>query len=117
MPLIRELTGEELLPEKRYKYIITNVTKRDVSKVLIDGIVDQSDVLGICPIHRIRWNGEIEEIEFIKRICDIDSITFKDTRCKSFEEEYQRHRVLNDDWDDNSFFTDERLPYKNSTDE
>lgn len=114
LPRINELTGYELLPEKRYSYEISNVTKRDIAKVLIDGEPNPSDFFGDFPFI-IKWNGEIGELEFIKRICDTSKIPVEDKRCNSFDEEYYRHRVRNDDWEDSYFFTDDRLPYKNAS--
>ena len=114
LPKIKELTGCDLLPEERYKYEISNVTKRDIARILIDGEIDQEDVFFETKTF-IRWNGEISELEFIKRVCDTSIIPVRDSRCKSFDEEYYRHRVQNDDWDDSFFFTDDRLPYKNAS--
>ena len=114
LPKIKELTNCELLPEKRYSYEITKVTKRDIANLLINGEPDPEDIIGDFP-NIIKWNGELSEIEFIKRVCNTSSIPVLDSRCKSFDEEYSRHRVRNDDWDDSFFFADDRLPYKNAT--
>lgn len=113
LPKIKELTDCELLPEKRYSYEISTVTKRDIAKVLINGFDDSFDFVGLSTF-RINWFGEIDELSFIKRICDTSTIPIVDNRFKSFDEEYYQHRVRNKDWDDSFFFTDERLPFKNA---
>ena len=110
---IKELTNIELLPEKRYNYEISSVTKRDIAKVLINGF-DDSSVFFDLSHYKINWFGEIDELSFIKRICNTRTIPVIDHRFKTFDEEYYQHRVRNDDWDDSYFFSDERLPFKNS---
>ena len=115
LPKIKELTGAELIPEKKYSYEISNVTRKEIAKILSAGIADPDDFYEFGIIYKIRWNGDISEIDFLKKLCDISTIPVLDTRCRSFEEELYRHRIQNDDWPDDYFFLDERLPFKKAS--
>ncbi|MCR4676562.1 MAG: hypothetical protein K5634_04965 [Sphaerochaetaceae bacterium] len=114
---LRDITGEDLIPEHRYTYSISSITKKEIVKVLTTGVAGMDRVFGDTANYSIDWYGDVSEIEVIKKVCDISLIPVLDSRCKSFEEEYYRHRVYNEDWDSNYFFEDERLPFKKANTE
>lgn len=109
---MRERLDICLIPEEKYNYCISEVTKRDVSDLLINGL-DINDIFQSKRV-KISWHGRIGELDFIKRICDVSKIQVDDSRCRNFEEEFVRHREYNSDYDDDYFFTLDKLPYKNS---
>ena len=102
----------KLIPEDNYSYIISSVTKKDIKNLITDGF----DIVDFFDIKRalVSWHGSLTEIEFIKRICDINSIEVIDSRFHSFEEEYKYHREIAKDYKNDYFFESDRLPFKNS---
>lgn len=101
-----------LIPEEKYSYSISEVTKRDISDLLINGL-DMTDSFQTSRV-KILWHGRISELDFIKRVCDTSKIQVDDNRCNNFDEEFVRHREFNSDYAEDYFFTLDKLPYKNS---
>lgn len=115
---INEIYNENLIPEEKYNYKLSELTKRDIKKLFTDGLEIDTIGLGISSeTIKMNWHGCITELEFIKRITDITSIKVIDPKCKNFEEEFIKHRILNDDYDNDYFFEDDRLPFKTANDE
>lgn len=106
--------GIDLLPENQYAYTVTAVTRKEITKLLRDGF-NFKDFFN-TRIY-VKWNGELEEYDFLKRICDVDLIKPIDSRFITFKAELYQHRIRNNDWNDSYFFEDDRLPYKNSSQE
>ena len=112
---IRDMYGYELLPEKKYNYCISNITRRDVTNILISGCSDaEREDQGFEPVS-IKWYGLLHPVDFLSRLCNLDDIKPVDDRCNSFRAELARHYGFNGDWSDSFFFEDSRLPYKNSS--
>lgn len=109
---IKDKLDITLIPEEKYSYVISDVTKRDITDILVNGLEIQ-DFMETKTV-QMPWNGRMSEIDFIKRVCDVSKIPVDDKRCNNFEEEYFRHRVNNDDYDNDYFFELEKLPYKSS---
>lgn len=104
---IKECYGEDLIPEHKYSYQLSNITRRDVVNLIRNGF--EVSEYGFETMSHISWHGCMDEYEFLKRVFDVNSIRLMDSRCHNFEEEYYRHRVFNNDYDDDYFWTDERF--------
>jgi AbiJ N-terminal domain 3/Abortive infection C-terminus len=82
---------------------ISEITRRDIRRALIRE--------GIC------WSGELNDVEFLKRLYDLPSLPSTDSRFESAEGDIWQHRINNLDWDDNWVFSDERLQLNDGPDE
>ena len=113
--VLRQLSEKydiKLIPEDNYSYKISNVTKRDVKNLILDGFTIDG-LFGPQEIY-VGWNGLISEIDFIKRVCDTTKIKVNDGNFNSFDEEYRYHREIKKDYKKDYFFESDRLPFKNS---
>ena len=110
---MKEKLGIDLYPIKNYPYKLSNVTKRDIIDVLVNG-VETNDIF-ITETVKITWYGLSEEWAFVESVCDISKITPLHGY-ESFKKEYIRHRVANDDYDEDWFFKDKRFPFQSGSD-
>ncbi|WP_261562608.1 hypothetical protein [Frankia tisae] len=78
-------------PENR----ITEVTRRR----LIEGLRDM----------QTHWSGVLEEVDFLSRLYDLDSLPSRDPRFATAAQDICQHRWLNDDWDNDWIFHDTRF--------
>ena len=75
---------------------ITEITRRN--------IIDHIQVEGFW------WSGRLEEIDFLKRIFDLENIESNDERFSNASGDIWQHRVNNpNDWEDNWIFYDQRF--------
>ncbi|WP_068482625.1 MULTISPECIES: abortive infection family protein [Pseudoclavibacter] len=65
----------------------------------------------------VHWAGPLDDIQFLSRIYDLDSLPSTDPRHTTATEDIGRHRIGNDDWEDDWVFWDERLGLKDGGDE
>jgi eukaryotic-like serine/threonine-protein kinase len=72
---------------------LTQVTRRKVIQAL-DGVT---------------WWGRLDEIEFLRRLYDLDQLPSTDSRFSDAEGDIHQHRVNNDDWSDAWIFDDDRF--------
>lgn len=82
---------------------ITAITRRD----LIDAIFE-AEVL---------YYGRLEEVEFLSRIWDLDSMPSTDSRFENATGDIWQHTVNNDDWGMDWIFTDPRFNLMSGDDE
>lgn len=110
---LKEKFDIDLYPLKNYTYKLSNVTKRDIIDLLVNGceIVD----VFISEKVKITWYGLCEEWDFVESVCDIDEIPPLNGYA-SFKNEYIRHRINNDDFDNDWFFKDKRFPFQSGSD-
>ncbi len=80
---------------------ITEVTRRDLREALSS----------------IRWYGRLEEIDFLSRIYDLDTLPSTDRRLENARGDIVKHRLNNNDWDDDWVFVDGRFGLLNGEDE
>lgn len=94
---------------------ITEITKRDVFSLFTSGI----DVLDFFDTKHVYYNyfGRLNEIEFLKRIYNLQELPSYDLRLKNAEEDIRRHTIANDDWENGWLFSDERFSLLNGNDE
>ncbi|MEX0668147.1 MAG: hypothetical protein WD061_00185 [Candidatus Saccharimonadales bacterium] len=62
----------------------------------------------------IDWWGNLEEVEFLKRLYDLKNLPSSDSRYEDAEGDIRQHRYANDDWEDDWIFTDERFQLQSS---
>ncbi|SPT51153.1 hypothetical protein [Actinomadura madurae] len=74
---------------------ITEVTRRRI----IDGLLE------IQP----NWSGALDEVDFLSRLYDLDSLPSRDPRFATAAQDIGQHRWLNHDWDDDWIFHDTRF--------
>lgn len=102
----------KLLPEDKYSYKISNVTKRDIKNLIVNGF--EFDELFERKRVLVLWHGLLSEIDFIKRVCDTSKVNVVDNKFQSFDDEYKYHREIAKDYKKDYFFESDRLPFKNS---
>tara|TARA_R110002096_G_scaffold173781_4_gene348367 strand:+ start:66245 stop:67165 length:921 start_codon:yes stop_codon:yes gene_type:complete len=65
----------------------------------------------------IKWCGDFDEVEFLGKIWELDSMPSTDPRHTNAAEDIWRHRIVNPtDWDDDWIFTDSRFDLSNCDD-
>lgn len=67
------------------------------------GIVDGLRLEGI------RWQGAIDEVEFLSRLYDLQKLPSKDPRYTDAARDIWQHCINNEDWPDNWVFSDARF--------
>ncbi len=99
---------------------ITEITKRDIIDILIHGFIVTENVIDYDYYehqyekqenieYKISIYGRLEEIEFLSRIYDLDSMKSNDIRFKNARGDIIQHTINNLDWDTNWVFYDERF--------
>ena len=87
----------ELNPEWRH-------AKGDISRVTRQNIIDG------LKIHQVPWSGRLEEVEFLERLYDLESLPSTDSRFKNAAQDIWQHRVNNpDDWPNDWIYSDARF--------
>lgn len=82
--------------QQRDSHHITNLTRRTIFDVLRIG--------------KQSWTGKLDEVDFLSRIFDLETLPSYDNRHKDMAGDIFRHRILNpEDWDDDWVFSDARL--------
>jgi serine/threonine-protein kinase len=88
---------------------ITYVTRRDVFRRLSSGISVEYYENGYHGHYGFKMFGDFKELEFLKRLYQLDSMPSTDSRFSNFEADIRQHTVNNNDWESNWIFTDDRL--------
>ena len=97
---------------------ITQITKRDIIDIINNGIVVDTDDIINSEIYeniyedkncKICYHGRLDEIDFLKRIYDLNNIPSTDSRFSDAEGDIWQHTVNNYDWDDDWIFSDNRF--------
>jgi len=92
---------------------ITNVTRMSIMKLLDEA----SNNYGNYNATVFWYNGELNDIDFLKRLYPLDTMASTDPRFKNFESDIIQHTINNDDWVRNWIFKDERLALINGEDD
>lgn len=91
---------------------ISKVTKRDIYELFNKGISTfDRDVV------YYNYNGRLEDIDFLKRLYDLNSIQSYDNRFNNAEKDIWQHTLNNKDYEDDWIFNDERFELFEGTDE
>lgn len=88
---------------------ITQVTRRDILDIINYGY--ENNNIKIC------YHGRFKEIDFLKRIYDLEKMPSTDSRYKNAEGDILQHTVNNEDWDIDWVFSDKRFGLANGDDE
>ncbi|MBU5306875.1 hypothetical protein KQI18_03660 [Clostridioides mangenotii] len=93
---------------------ISEITKRDIFELFQNGI----DINVLWDVEKITYPyfGRLEEIDFLKRLYDLNNMSSKDTRYSDAEGDIRQH-TINDDYPFCWVFEDERFGLKDGTDE
>jgi AbiJ-like protein/TIR domain-containing protein len=80
---------------------ITEITRRDIRESLSS----------------LNLWGRLEELEFLNRLYDLDTLPSHDSRFRTAREDITKHRIANDDWDNDWIFSDDRFGLKDGDDQ
>lgn len=86
---------------------ISELTKRDICSAFISGI--GIDVLGEQITVNYPYTGVMEELDFITRLYDLETMPSRFDGYKNAKEDIFKHTVLNDDYPKGWIFTDSRF--------
>lgn len=79
--------------------------------------ITRKDIIDALVAENIRWNGRLEEQEFLSRLFDLTSLPSTDPRFGNAAGDIWKHRVINSDWNDDWVFYDRRFNLLNADDE
>jgi hypothetical protein len=82
---------------------ITAITRRRIIDALIIG--------------KVWWWGSLDEVAFLERLYDLDTLESHDPRYATARDDIIQHCISNDDWDANWVFDDERFGLRDGSDE
>lgn len=95
---------------------ISEVTRRDIATLFVDGYYDYSiywpDSKDSSPDDAkifYPYCGRLTEVEFLKRLYPIDKMPSTDSRYPNAEGDIWQHTVNNDDWEYGWIFQDSRF--------
>lgn len=88
-----------------------NETKESITEIT------RKDILDALRLGNMWYSGECSELDFFKRVFNLDDIPSNDSRFKTFEGDYIQHTVNNYDWDDYCFFSDSRFDLLHTSDD
>lgn len=63
------------------------------------------------------WSGRLDEVEFLRRLFDLEAMPSTDGRFSTASGDIYKHRIMNDDWDVDWVFNDPRFNIYGGTDE
>lgn len=72
---------------------------RQVRKNIVDGL----------RLEGVRWQGQLDDVEFLNRIYELEALPSNDTRFPDASGDIWQHTVNNEDWDDDWVFSDKRF--------
>ena len=72
-------------------------------------LITRKNIFDIFRLENIRYYGECSELDFLKRIFNVDEVPSYDYRFTSFEGDFRQHTINNNDWDEDWVFSDERF--------
>lgn len=60
-------------------------------------------------IDNVAWWGRLDEVEFLERLCDLETLPSFDSRFRTASGDIWQHRVNNFDWEDDWVYSDRRF--------
>lgn len=94
---------------------ITEITKRDIEYLFRVGI--KKDIYFDLETLTYPYYGRLEELEFLRRLYDLNNMPSLDSRYPDAERDIWQHTINNDDYPSCWVFSDERFMLRNGTDE
>lgn len=95
---------------------ITEITKRDILDLFRNGL-KQDNPFGDAFVLKYEFRGRLEEIDFLKRLYDLQQMPSYDPRYENAEGDIYQHTINNDDWPSCWVFEDERFSLLDGDDE
>ncbi|MCY3614177.1 MAG: abortive infection family protein [Bacteroidetes bacterium] len=83
------------------------INKRIVSPKTRQNIID------CLRIEQVAWMGTLDDVEFLQRIYDLESLPSNDSRFNTAKQDIWQHRYFNDDWEDDWIYGDSRFDLLN----
>ena len=105
-PIIKQFTDDWFnvkIAPKISEWTGWRETKSDVSTVTRRNIIDG------LKLNKIKWYGSIDDVEFLGRIYDLETLPSSDSRYKTVSGDIWQHRVNNEDWEDDWVYDDDRF--------
>ncbi|MBP3041029.1 hypothetical protein J9303_16300 [Bacillaceae bacterium Marseille-Q3522] len=93
---------------------ITEITRRDILDLFRNGL--EIDELWEIKTVIYHYFGRLEEIDFLKRLYNLEKMPSNDSRFANAEQDIWQHTVNNDDYPYCWVFEDERFQLKNGSD-
>lgn len=94
---------------------ISNITKQEIYEIFFRGI-DKELLFGMENV-KYDYFGKLKEIDFLKRIYDLEAMESLDQRYDNAEDDIRQHTVCNDDYPYCWVFEDERFNLSDGSDE
>lgn len=94
---------------------ITEITKRDIIDLFQEGYLESNWLLEDQHIY-YPYYGRLSEIDFLKKLYDLNKMPSFDERSENAEGDIWQHTVNNDDWESGWVFNDERFELLNGND-
>lgn len=79
--------------------------------------ITRRDILDVIFLEKINLYGRLEEVEFLSRIWDLDSMPSSDSRFENATRDIWQHTINNFDWEDGWVFSDSRFNLNKGDDE
>lgn len=79
--------------------------------------ITRRDILDLIFLENINMYGRLEEVEFLSRVWDLESMPSLDGRFNNATGDIWQHTVNNDDWEPGWVFSDSRFNLKTGDDE
>lgn len=92
---------------------ITEITRRDIFDIIRGGYFTPEAI----ERNYISWCGRLDDVAFLKRLFDINSLPSNDRRFETAEDDISIHRVHNLDWEEDWVLEDARFGLSNGDDE
>lgn len=73
--------------------------------------ITRRDIVDSISLENVNLYGRLEEIDFLSRIWDLDSLQSFDSRFKNATGDILKHTVSNEDWEPGWIFLTQDLTY------
>ncbi len=65
----------------------------------------------------VKWYGDMDEIDFLRRLYDLEALPSEDARFSNAEGDIRQHRYNNYDWEEDWIYIDDRFGLRDGTDD
>lgn len=77
----------------------------------------RQEIIDYYIVHGILWYGNLEDHVFLAKLYDLTKLPSTDNRFTNAYDDIWKHRVANNDWDDDWVFSDKRFCLLNTSDQ
>lgn len=88
---------------------ITEITRRDIIELFQNGYLEEGTWCTDSATIYYDYSGRLSELEFLKKLYPLDKMPSKYSKCQNAEDEIWKHTILNNDWESNWVFMDDRF--------